>query len=122
MIYESGQRIAQHYGCLWMIPGLYNDQVRSCTGELKPPHPARYHLPNEMSDDEKLLFEDIKNALLTQKPRIVYVQTGLKQGLGQLQFDFIQYISSDPEMARALRAYVTQLSSVPGQCWMGRCL
>jgi hypothetical protein len=120
MIYESGQRMALRYGNLWMLPGLYSDQVKTRTGKLKPSQEARYHLPGEMSNDEKSLFEEIKSAL-AQKPEIVYVQTGPKQGLGQLNFDFIRYISSDPEMARTLRAYAARPSSTSGQCWMGRC-
>jgi hypothetical protein len=125
MIYETRQRLAQRNACLWMIPGLYSDQVRFSSsllriGKLKPPQEAHYHLRAEMSNDEKMLFEEIRGAL-AQKPGIVYVQTGPKQGLGNLKFDFIQYFSSDPEMARALRTYVPWSSSTSDQSWMGRC-
>jgi hypothetical protein len=104
VVYQSHQRMAQRDPYLWIVPGLYKDQIKFRSGGWKPAQEARYHLRGEMPKDEEALFDDLRHAMAL-RPRLIYVQTGEKPGLGNLNFDYLRYVSGDPELARELKDY-----------------
>jgi hypothetical protein len=119
-VYDTGVQMAQRDIDLWMLPGIYRGQIRLPNGRWSPAQDARYHAGGEMPPAEKALLADLRHAF-SLKPRLIYVQTGEKQGFGNLQFDYLKYISRDPEIARALAGYRDNLGDVAGPRCEPRC-
>ena len=105
LAYDSHQELVQRdYGFLWMVPGLYHDQAKFSNGHWKPAADAVYHRPDEMTHDEKTTYDEFRH-VLGMKPRLIYVNTGDKPALGNLRFNYLDYLLQDPEMARRLKDY-----------------
>ena len=105
LILEAGATNARPDPSLWAMGGMYQDQVARAM-DSPAPTAARYHARAEMSDDERKSFDQVVSVLTGSRPAVILVQTGpWKQGLGRLQFDFIDYFSTDERFREALRSY-----------------
>jgi hypothetical protein len=99
LVNETGSRFAAHYSCLWPLPALYADQVRS--GE-KTWH---YHSVDAMGTIEKELFDRVSSDLVA-RPKLIIIQDGNQaQGMGNLSVRLEDYFGQDPNVRTALTEY-----------------
>jgi hypothetical protein len=103
LVLEANAINARPDGSLWTIGGMYRDQVEQAGDK---PARARYHTRAEMQDFERTAFDQVVQAVTASRPAVILVETVPdKWGLGQLQFDFLEYFSTDPRFKEALRHY-----------------
>lgn len=104
LINEAGGSNAIPEPELWFIPRLYGDQIAAAYAS---PREGRYHTPNEMNAQERLMFDRVVDAMVNQRPKVLLVQPLSHQAmLGNLRFDFLKYFSADPRFRAALADYV----------------
>lgn len=105
LVYEAGVRLSLGEPQLWTLPGLYSDQIRSAnaaTGYV----PARYHGEAERSADEKALFVEIRRAVVDARPEVIVLQDKPPEPwMGRLDFDLLQYFSTDSELREEFLHY-----------------
>jgi len=116
LVLEAGARNAPPD--LWPVAGMYQDQVQSAAKSAQPAL-ARYHTRAEMSEAERALFDQVVQAMTVDHPAVLLVQRGpWKQALGPLQFDFLDYYSTDSAFRAELQHYVPGPSNEKCQVWI----
>lgn len=105
LILEADALNARADAQLWMLGQMYRDQVLRSEAAVQPVA-AQYHTPAQMDDGEREYFHEVTDILDHKRPTIILVQTAKRKwGLDDLQFDFIDYFSTDPRLRDLLRSY-----------------
>ena len=112
LIYEAKATNARPDSSLWLIGGMYRDQVQAAAQDSEKILTARYHDRAEMLEDERVSFENVVGIMTKQRPEFIIVQIERKWGLTPLEFNFLDYYSTDSRFRDAFRSY----SKGPGDC------
>lgn len=109
LVYEAGLRTCLPDPYLWILPGLYRDQMEAAGGESGYV-PARYHREEERNADERALFDSMRRAILEMRPEAIVLHDEPPQTfLGRLHFNFVEYLSTDSALREALGQYREEL-------------
>jgi hypothetical protein len=104
ILYEADARLELDNPALWIIPAMYQDQVRPV--DSQPESPTHYHTPAEMSPDEREAFDHVIHVMQSDHPSMILVDNRrFKQALGNMQFDFIDYFATDAQFREELSHY-----------------
>jgi hypothetical protein len=105
LILEANATQAGRDAALWMIAGMYQEQVASALNSSAPVV-ARYHTRDEMEEDERNSFDEVVTIMTERQPAVVLVEINRRKwGLRGLQFDFLDYFCSDRRFKEALQSY-----------------
>jgi hypothetical protein len=89
-----------HYTCLWMLPGLYAEQVRrGGSGEVQ------FRKPSEMGPMERQMISYIYSDLARRPKLIIIAADKPQQGMGDMRFDIEKYLRQDPRIDQIMNDY-----------------
>ena len=99
LVNYSGARWHSRTQLLWLLPALY-------AGEADEANHVEYHEPSEMGERERLLIDMVVEDLSRHPPRLLLVDNQRpRQGLGDMDFDFLDYFIRDERFARFMEPY-----------------
>jgi hypothetical protein len=111
LVPSTGTTSALRFLCLWILAGLYRDQVRGSA-------PMRYRSIDEMGALERYLNQSVVEDLERRRPRLLLVLTPgpdrPKWGLRRL--DYLAYFGQTPEFVRSFERY--RYVQPVGQYWL----
>jgi len=111
LVPSTGTSSALRFLCLWILAGLYRDEVRGSA-------PIRYRSIEEMGVLERYLNQSVVEDLERRRPRLLLVLTPgpdrPKWGLRRL--DYLAYFGQNPEFVRGFQRY--RYVQPVGQYWM----
>ncbi|UCG32169.1 MAG: hypothetical protein JSU68_10940 [Phycisphaerales bacterium] len=86
------------FNCLWLLPGIY-----AHVGPEADPFP--YSPPAEMTPVERYLISAVVADFQARPPTLVFVQTSPPKAINNPRFDFVTFLTRDPEFARIWSRY-----------------
>ncbi len=96
----SQAKSSSRYAHFWMLPGIYLDKIKD-GGEIE------YNQPGERSDDETLVIAQILGDISYKPPMLIIVTNRefVNREGKKFRFDFINYLSQEPEFVRLFANY-----------------
>jgi hypothetical protein len=94
----TGLPWSSRFNCLWLLPGVYADVDKDAS-------PFPYHPPDQMHPIERYVIDCVVQDMTLRPPRLVFVQRPPRHAMPNESFDFITFLSRNPDFARLWRRY-----------------
>lgn len=105
---HAGVPLASHYMSMWLLPALYEHAA------VGPDNQFVYRKPEEMSADERALYDHVAADLVRWQPGLVIVtRSSDDPGFRGHGFDYLAYFRRNPDFASAFASY-RQVEQVEG--------
>lgn len=100
-ILYSKAKFGSRYSQLWMLPGIYANAEKDADNNII------YHRANLQSLDEAQLIKDINSDIAKNQPALIIVSDRKYNTakIGDFNFDFVEYLSSEKDFKRVFANY-----------------